>query len=519
MNPRGDSQPPDALTAAAAAPSRWQKTARFLAAPPRWLEIVIWILLVGAIAGIRLYLIHLLPTILWSRDAGSYVGSAFRWLHSGAWESDPRRGPIYSLMIGLCVKWGGSMDAVMFAQHLLGGLAILGALIVLRMMHTRRAILLIGLCGWAYAVYALPISLEHLVRNETLLFFFATVIFVSWFLALERAQPHWLWLTGLTAGLMLLTKPVFAPFPLVLVALHGWFYRGEPKLAFRQIGIFLLAFALPVVTEKVSHRWTLHRPPEPQGSILFYGRTAQFTVLDGGIEPEVKALIRQQVEDYRKRPRLDNNIVLKITIVPTLRTYYARLGKTPSELNNLCLRLALEGIRAHKAEYARQVLHDLGLLLTKRALPPQAPTLRDAMATKTALTNNHNPDPYMRAAESIQEINARLDHNHFATYRHRVREAWLFHFIPVLLTTLLLPLFVWFKKGKQQLWWLGCAAMWYFTLVLLCTVGRPLDRYLLPVVPVMFWTLSGALIAAWFWVAARWQGRAAKNSVLSTRSI
>lgn len=503
----------------ATASSRWEKTARLLAEPPRWLEIAVWLLVAGAVAGIRVYLAHLLPTILWSRDAGSYVGSAFRWLHGGAWESDPRRGPVYSLLIGLCVKWGGSMDALMIVQHVLGGLAVLAAVAVLRMMQPRRALLLLGLCGWAYAVYALPISLEHLVRNETLLFFFATVIFASWFLAVERAQPHWLWATGLAAGLMQLTKAVFAPFPLLLLALHAWFYRREPRLAARQIGIFLLAFMLPVLTEKISRRWTLHRLPEPQGGILFYGRTAQFTVLDGGIEPEAKALIRQQVEDYRQRPRLDNNIVLKITIVPTLRNYYAHIGKTPSELNSLCTRLAVEGIRAHPAAYARQVLHDLALLLTKRGLPPQSPNLRDMAATRAALAASEHPDEHVRAGEAIAKIDARMEHDHFATYRHRVREAWLFTFAPVLLTTLLLPVFIWIKKGKQRLWWLGCAGMWYFTLILLSTVGRPLDRYLLPVVPVMFWTLSSAVIAAIFWLATRWQSRGAKNRVLSAQSL
>ena len=41
------------------------------------------------------------------------------------------------------------------------------------------------------------------------------------------------------------------------------------------------------------------------------------------------------------------------------------------------------------------------------------------------------------------------------------------------------------------------AASWWFLIVLLCTVGRPLSRYLLPVVPLMFWTLGSAVALAW----------------------
>ena len=46
------------------------------------------------------------------------------------------------------------------------------------------------------------------------------------------------------------------------------------------------------------------------------------------------------------------------------------------------------------------------------------------------------------------------------------------------------------------------AASWWFLIVLLCTVGRPLSRYLLPVIPVMFWTLGSAVALAWGWLTA-----------------
>ncbi len=490
-----------------------EKVRRFLVAPPRALEIVVWILLFAIIFGIRAYLIHLVPTILWSRDAGSYIGSAFQWMHTGVWETDPRRGPVYSLLIAACLKIFGTMDALMITQHILGGVAILCAAIVLRMLHGRRAILLVGLCGWGYAVYSLPLSLEHLVRNETLLFFFASIILASWFVALDREQPHWLWLTGLATGLMQLTKAVFAPFPLVLIALHAWYFRKQPKIAALQIGIFLIAFALPIAAEKVSRHWFMHRPAAPQSGILLYGRTAQFTVLDGGIAPEAKALIAQDVLDYRQLPALNNNLVLKITIVPKLNTYISHLGKTPSDLNRLCRNLAIEGIMAHKLAYTKQVLSDLHKLLFKCAFPHQSPTVSDVASTERTMKSYTHADPYMQPAHVIEVMEQRLDKHQFDFYRHRVREAWLFYIAPVFLTALFLPFWIYFSRGTRQIWWLGCAAMFYFTLILLSTVGRPLDRYLLPAVPIMFWTLASTLIAFIFWLAGLIQKRWPENSV------
>ena len=44
------------------------------------------------------------------------------------------------------------------------------------------------------------------------------------------------------------------------------------------------------------------------------------------------------------------------------------------------------------------------------------------------------------------------------------------------------------------------AASWGFLIVLLYTVGRPLRRYLLPVIPIMFWTLGMLVALAWGWL-------------------
>ena len=496
------------------------RTLNFLREPPRTAELAIWLFVCAMIVAVRLYLIHLVPVILWSNDSGSYIESALKWLHGGPWESDPRRGPVYSLVIAGVLKLWRNFDALMVVQHVLGGLAVLLAVAVLRLMHTRRSIFAIGFAGYCYAIYSLPLLLEHLLRNETLLFVFATLIFASWWLALRADKPHWLWLTGIATGLMQLTKAVFAPFPLVLVLLHLWFFRRQPKRAAIEIGVFLLAFGLTLAGGKLHRQWTLHeRPLQPQSGILLYGRTAQFTVLDGGIEPELKELIRTQVEDYRKLPQLNNNIVLKDTIVPTLKTRLKKQGASPSDLNRLCRRFAFEAIMAHQWAYAKQVFGDINTLLLHTGYHGGEPNEYDVRSSDRRLRTDPDPDPIMRRDEALKVHERLNDRAKFADYRHWTNTSFLFRIRAPFFTTLLLPLFIFFTTGKRRLWWLGVAAMWYFTVLLLSTVGRPLDRYLLPGAPLMFWTMASALVFAWNWALDWWAARQPKMPVQSAPAV
>lgn len=477
---------------------------RFALNPTRSAEVVIWILLIAAIIGVRMYLVHLLPVAIWSKDANSYAHSAFVWVHGGAWETDPRRGAIYSLLIAFCTKLWGNIESLMLVQHALGAVAVFLGILALRLLHGRRALLPIAACGYAYAVYGLPISLEHVVRNETLLFFFGTLAFVSWLLAIQRNQPHWLWICGISIGLGTLTKNVFVPIPLVLIAGHLWYYRQSPRLAVKQVVIFVIALVIPFLGEKTLKTMTIHeRPPEPQSGILLYGRTAQFTFLDGGIEPAIKQEIRVDVENYRKQvygdgtkpPRLDNNVVIKRTIVPHLqRILYDRQHKTPAELDKFCRALAIEAIRTHPREYAMQIWRDLVTLQIHLGSRVQAPTQNDLNDLKGLLRHHETFDPLMHVEDTLNALEARTHRKHFSTYLHTLNSAWLFRLAPVLLTTLLLPLLVVRARPPLRLWWLGTAAAWYFTVVLLCTVGRPLERYILPVLPVMFWTLGSIVV-------------------------
>jgi len=480
-------------------PNRFQRMLHV----PCWTEAILWVMILCIVVGIRLYLMHLLPVALWSKDAGSYVSSAFDWIHSGVWETSPRRGAIYSLLIAACIKGFGSLHAVMICQHLLGALAIVATLAAARICLGRSSLIPLFILGFSLALYALPLYFEHLIRNETLLFFLGSLVFASWFLAMQRHQPGWLWVTGMSAALLALTKNIYGPLPLVLVAGYLYFFRDCFEKPAKQAGLFVLAFAIPLLGVKALNAFTVHsHPAEPQAGILFYGRTAQFTVLDGGEYPEIKAAIRQEVEDYRKRPKLDNNVILKQTVVPHLERIFVEQGKSPADLNRLCWKLGLEGINANRSAYFCQMLEDLRKILLSISKRPPEFSSSDFKKVREMLVTHEDPDPLMDVPHTVHLLDTAKTPGHFALYRKLVSFGVVFQLGAVALTTLLLPWLVWRSSAAMRFWWLGLASVWFFNLGLLCTVGRPIDRYLIPVIPVMFWTLACACTPGWVFFRA-----------------
>ena len=123
--------------------SRMLRTAdralRWFTQPSRAAEIAGWILLAAAVVAARVYMAHLLPGYLWSKDSHGYAGAAVQWLDTGHWENDPKRGPVYSLVIAACLKLWGIFEAAVAFQYVLGGLLVLGCAAVLRAQCGRRA--------------------------------------------------------------------------------------------------------------------------------------------------------------------------------------------------------------------------------------------------------------------------------------------------------------------------------------------------------------------------------------------
>jgi hypothetical protein len=490
------------LSASAETPSRTpSKLATFLREPPVAFEVVLWLLLVAVIIGIRLYLWHLLPAYLWSRDAGSYTSAAFQWLDTGEMVFDGRRGPVYTLFIAAALKLFGSIDGVVWLQHALAGLGILGIVVTARIQWGRAAVLPLFFCGVSLAAYGLPLHLGQLIRNESVLFILSSAAFCSWWLALKWNSKSLLFTAALSAAVLTMTKNVFVPFPLALIA-GAWFMEGHALRAkITRVALIILGFLLPFAALKVHNAFARHvNAPEPQSGILFYGRTAQWTKLDGGIEPELKAKIRAEVEDYRARPKLDNNIVIKRTIVPHLWRELQAQHKTAVDLDRLCRRLAFEAIQSQPQAFWRQFCGDMYKLHIHDGVKNEFPSteqIGDGIEELHRRDDDQRVHPTMEVEKNLAALESHQDQNNLRLFHRLLSRAMLFQFYPVLETTIALCLMCFLTRGREREFFLGCAAVWFFNMVLLSTVGRPIERYLMPLVPIMFWALSGVLVFLW----------------------
>lgn len=464
-------------------------------------EIILWLLLIAVIAGMRLYLWHLLPAYMWSRDAGSYTFAAFQWLDTGEMVFDGRRGPVYTLLIAAALKLFGTMNGVVWLQHALGGLAILAIVVTARIWWGRASVLPLVLCGTSLAAYGLPLHLGQLIRNESTLFILASAAFCSWWLALKWNSKGLLFVAALSAGILTMTKNVFVPFPFALIA-GAWFLEGHVLRAkIARVVLIVFGFALPFIALKLYNAVSVHvNPPEPQAGILFYGRTAQWTKLDGGIEPELKAKIRAEVEDYQARPKLDNNIVIKRTIVPHLWRELQAQGKSAVDLDRLCRRLAVEAIQSQPKAFWNQVCGDMYKLQLREGTKNEFPSedqLGDAVEELHHRDDAQRVHRTMELEKNVAALESHQNQDDFRLFHRLLSRAVLFQFYPVLETTIAICLMCLFTRGREREFFLGGAAVWFFNMVLLCTVGRPIERYLMPLVPVMFWALSGVLVLVW----------------------
>jgi hypothetical protein len=465
---------------------------------PRWRTVIVvcaWLVILGALIGVRLCLLEKLPFYLWSKDGGSYADSAWQWLDTGLWETDPRRGAVYSLLIAFCLKAWGTFWSLMLVQHGVVAVSVVLAIAVLWRLFGTRAWLPLTACSIAYAVYAGPIAAAHIVRNESLILLFATVCLSAWFAAVRANASGWIAVAGFAFGWLVLTKNVFAPLPLLIIAAILWLNRHRPLRAALRTAVFVGACALPLIGDRVLRAMTLHeRAVEPQAGLLFFARVAQFTPLESGIHRELKALIREDIEAYRQRPKLDNNIILNRAAVPRLREHLLSIGQTPSDLNRICRQLAFEAIRTHPREYARQFWKDFVKLHISYGERLRRPDRGELEFTTRWLSQMERPHPTLHRAETLAAIQARDRPETFRMYERLVDGAWLFNCSPVLLTSLILPVMTVLARAPVRWWWLALCTVWYFNMVLLCTVGKPMDRYLIPVMPVMFWTLGTAVV-------------------------
>lgn len=478
------------------------------------MEICGWLLVAVGLVGGRWFVAVHLPTYVWTRDSGSYLAPATAWMQTGQWITSARRGPVYSLFIAAVLKSGGTLATVANVQSLIGAFTGFLTLGMARIWLGRRAIWPLLFCAVFYALYGMPVELERLIRNETLLTLFSTVAFGAWFFALRKGSATWIATSGLFSGFMHLLKGIFPVFPLIVVLLVAWNWRRQPRHVVVLAACYLMLFGLPLVSSKLYSRLSgTARPPEPEDGQMFYGRTAQWTVLEGGIVPDIKARIHDQAAAYgdrfRQTGKLDNNEIVKRTVVPTLKTILVdERGQSLVDVNRLCWKLGLEAAAHHPGAYLRQFGHDLyylNFISAQRFVVFQPKQLESALADAEKYVESHSdetppliarifdlPHSSMAVKSAVDERSALTRWSHFLTVFGRLRLL-----SPVFLTTLALPILTYVRRGRERLFWLGNALLWFYYLVLLSTVGRPLDRYLMPVLPMMFWAISAALTLGW----------------------
>jgi hypothetical protein len=487
--------------------------------PPAAVRIAGWLCIAGLIIGSRVWIALHLPTYLWTRDSGSYVASAVNWLEGQPWATSARRGPVYSLFIALIGRAGGSFTTVATVQHVIGGLTAMLTIAMARLWLGRSAFWPLLFCSFWYALFGMPMELECLIRNETLLVLFSTVAFGGWFFALQSGSAAWSGASGLASGLLQLLKGIFPIFPLLTIAGFAWHWRREPARACLLAGCYLVIFVVPLAGSKIYTRAShTESPAEPEAGEMFYGRTAQWTFLDGGVAPDLKTRIRPQVEAYihryRTTGRLDNNEIVKRTVVPALKDILINERHLqPADVDRLCWKLGLEAAQHHPGEFLRQVVHDeyfLNFITVQRMIffkvEELPPSVKDAtqFASEHYGAADHLAQRLFGLENAARSVSAGIQPHSglqiFARFLHRLA-AWRL-VSPVFVTTVLLPFLIYKTRAADRVFWLGMAALWYYYLALLGSVGRPLDRYLMPVVPITFWAYSTGLTMLW---NAAWQ--------------
>jgi hypothetical protein len=460
-------------------------------------EWLTWALLVAAIAAPRVWLHALCPVYIWSADSAGYLYPALQWLDHGTWLSDPRRGPIYSGFIALALKFTGNLSAVAVAQQWICGAAILGLCLALRARCGRRALLPILVCGITAAIYGLPLYLAQLIRNEALLMGAATLALVGLQLGLADGKHRlaWLVLGGFGGALVNLTKSVFMPWPaLGLIAILWPRREGNPRWVLAATA-FVLGYALPMGTAKLAEKlWPGSVAGVSYAGIQLYGRVAQWTVIDGGIYPEIKEAIRPLVIDYRGRKKLDNNWVIKRGIIPVIGKTIGDTGER--SVDTICRALAIEAIRAHPREFFGQATADFGSFLFEMGWKERVPKHKDLKKLAANIERLPNPHPAMHAPEVIAVYRG-ADSAHFSPYHRMIRSAFLFEaWSPVMIASIILVLLCLLDRADRP-FWIAAAGIWFFNLVILSTVGKPMHRYLMPLIPVMILVTGTALCRAW----------------------
>ena len=227
----------------------------------------------------------------------------------------------------------------------------------------------------------------------------------------------------------------------------------------------------------------------------------------------MKLRIRAQIEDYirhiRATGRPDNNEIVKRTVVPTLKSILIdERHLQPADVDRVCWRLGLEAVEHHPGLFLKQIVHDwyfLNFITAQRMIffkrEELPPSVRDArqFAGEHYGAGDRLAQRLFVLGAAQKAVTAGVQvHSGLQTFARFLNRLATWRVVsPVFVTTLLLPILSYYTRASDRVFWLGMAILWYFYLALLSSVGRPLDRYLLPVVPITFWAYSTGLTMLW----------------------
>lgn len=467
-------------------------------------ECIVWLAVAAVVALPRLALMDAVPVALWSSDSASYVTPALRFLDGEGWVSNERRGPVYSMMIAACVGSGGGLWALVVVQHLIAAGCVLGSALVMRLWFGRAPVVPLALTAAGYGLYNLPVYLAHLVRVETLLLALLFAAFGLLAVALKNGGRGWAFGAGVATGLAAATKGLLGPYAVLAILGIAWVHRRRWRDAAIGAVLFLAGMAAPkVIFGTLTQAGAGDFGSESYAGIQFYGRVAQWTRLDGGPYPEIKAHIRPQVEEYRVLEKRDNNLVIKRLIVPRIEEFLAAHPLPEKTVDDVCRELAFEAIASEPVAFLGQAWDDLLKLLFRIAYQKQMPSRGDLEELAEDVSRLGAPLDRVMPPATAELLRDVVKGGALEPFYRISRLAWPFEWKPpILVASLALPLAFVLGSGPMRAWLLALAGFWYFNLLLFCTVGKPLNRYFSPFSPVMFWAMACVICSLWL-LAAR----------------
>jgi 4-amino-4-deoxy-L-arabinose transferase-like glycosyltransferase len=243
------------------------------------------------------------------------------------------RAPFYIYLLGgIYAAFGRSLVAARIFGHMIGLIGVaLTYLLAARLFSKREAII----AGIIHALYPIAIYFESELLVETLFAALVEASILFLIIALDGNKKRLYALAGVSAGLAIITRPVFLPLiPIYLL----WIWQGAKEKKGSFIGIIILLIAMTAAMAPVTIRNLLVGDDfvlvASSGGVNFYiGNNPSTNGLDAAF-PQIGA--SWQIEDAKYAAEKEAGRSLK-----------------PSELSDFYYKKGFEWILGNKYDFAR----------------------------------------------------------------------------------------------------------------------------------------------------------------------